>query len=78
MLASLNIKAKFQLLSLKTPFKYGRLSLKLDLNFFYKKTFTGFLLKVGSSFLLNQLSTQAPSLTCKKHCHAPSHVILGT
>ena len=37
MLASLNIEARSQLLSLKKPLKYGQISLKLDLDYLMPK-----------------------------------------
>ena len=45
---------------------------------FYAKVFTGLVLRVGSCFLLAQLSIQVPSLTFTKSCHVCTHVILGT
>ena len=37
MLASANMEAKSQLLSLKKPIKYGKLSLKVNLDYFMQK-----------------------------------------
>ena len=41
LLASTNMEAKSQLLSLKTPLEYGYLSLKLDLDYFMQKYLQG-------------------------------------
>ena len=77
MLASPNMKARPQLLSLQKPSRYDWLSSKLDLDLFYEKN-VEFGLGVGLAFSSIQLSTQVPSLTSKKCCHVGIHVILGT
>ena len=53
MLASPNMEAKSQLLSLKKALKYGSYVKKLELDYFMQKKHAGLVLRVGSIFLVN-------------------------
>jgi hypothetical protein len=62
MLASPNMEAKFQLLSLETPLslKTWLIIIEVISSLIYAKKFVGLVLGVGSSFLLNPTLDTSP------------------
>ena len=72
MLASPNMEAKYQLVSLK---KIWLIIIKVIFWLFYAKIFTGFGLRVGSSFLLDLTHNASPKLHLQKvlPCRHPCH-----
>ena len=75
MLASFNMKAKYQLLSLRLVLKYGLYSLESDVDYFMRNVFEQLVLRVGSSFWLNPTLNASPKphlqnmLSCWHPCH---------
>ena len=74
MRASLDMEAKSQLLSLKTPLKYGLYSLKHDHDY-VMLNMIGLVLRVRSSFLLNPTLNTSPKPHLQKvfPCRPPCH-----
>jgi hypothetical protein len=78
MLASPDMKAKSQLLSLKISLKYGWFTIKSNLDYCMQKYSRDLCWELGLAFCSTQLSTQVPTLASQKCCHVGIHVILGT
>ena len=77
MLASPNMEANSQHLSLEKPSKYDYLSLKSNLDYFMQTYSRDLCQESGLAICLTKPSTQVPILTFQKCCHA-GNLRLGT